>query len=340
MAQLLSNFMIDKSWDDKHVISEYSDAFLESRQSEPTTTKGHEVSVISADADLSAITKRSSLIASHLILAHDKEISRRHQFAVIHTQEGDPGESENLEFYEQSRSILCPDYRSVANWIRAAAPLIRSGRSIYFPQLTKTEYQPNADRYNYQDLPLFDETTFTSFDLLSRGDQAIGLVDSPGIASQMMLPLLRLDLPYIEGTSLADFASISIQEETSEAATKDYLRRKLLELLECDSERVLALQSSRVSVEISEGVRELAGSLQRVSRKTAVQAAGGTLATVAATLVAMDMDMVIQFLPVLGLSGGLWGLTSLAAQRQEERDLIKAKPFYFFWLLDRKARAL
>jgi hypothetical protein len=149
---------------------------------------------------------------------------------------------------------------------------------------------------------------------------------------------MHLDLPFIEGTSMHDFTQIVTDGEDSQAATRDFLRRRLLDLLECQAERDLELNAAKLSVEVSEGIREVKADLRKVARQRAVQAAGGILATTAATLVALEGGVFREILPIIGATGGAWGFMAAMAQGQQEKGHVKGRPFYLFWLLERNAR--
>ncbi|MEV1317536.1 hypothetical protein AB0J14_15790 [Micromonospora arborensis] len=93
-----------------------------------------------------------------------------------------------------------------------------------------------------------------------------------------------------------------------------------------------------MSIEIAEGIREVEADTRRVARQRAVQVAGGVLATVAATLVAIEGQVFQEVLPILGATGGIWGLVAASTQSRQEKAAIEAKPFYFLWLLERRAQ--
>jgi hypothetical protein len=298
------------------------------------STAGFEVSIVTSDADLSSITRRASLIASELIVAHANSGIR----SPIWSEEIRRGGS-HQDLFEDNYSIDCPSVSRLGEWLSAVAPLLRAGRLIYFPHIHKQQTIVDSRRFENLDQTGHNEDIYRSrslMDIVMRDGRVISLRDDARIGSRLLVPLLTVDLPYIEGTSLRDFAHVVTEEWESWESARDFLRARLLDLLGHNDEQELAWAAARIGVELSEGVRATYQDLARVSRRSAVQAAGGVLATAAATLVAVSGAAFGQVAQILGAAGGAWSLVSAYSQYKDDKSKVQTRPFYLLWLLSRR----
>jgi hypothetical protein len=329
------NFNPSRDLDSREIVLEYFNAYVESKEMQSAISsvksRSFDVSVLSSDDDLTMLTKRSSLITSRLLLAHDPTLSKKHTI-------WEDSESDNENVWDTTRDIRCPDIQRLADWLLDCAPLLRSGQVVYLPAMVESVYNANHQDYDFEDVPVGPRSP-VAFDVFLRDGKAATLVGDSRLASRMFIPLMHLDLPSIEGTSMRDFADIAVDSSGSQASTRDFFRRRLLELLECETSKDLEASAMKLSVEISEGVREVKADLRRISRQRAVQTVGGILATTVASLVALDAGVFREILPIIGATGGAWGFAAAAMQRREEKMLIGDRPFYFFWLLEKRAKA-
>jgi hypothetical protein len=289
---------------------------------------GFDVSVATSDADLSSITKRAALIASELIVSH----TPTGRMTPLPDSYQEPGPlTDWSEFWQK---IDCPSVTRLGEWLSDVAPLIRAGRLIYYPHANEEEYNVDAGRQEPEWTDIYRHDLL--MDVVMRDGKAITSRKDATIGSRIFIPLLQVDLPYIEGTSLRDFADFVTEEWGSWEAARDFLRTRLLDLLSLSDEEELKVAAARLSVELSEGVRETHQDLTRISRRSAVQAAGGVLATAAATLVAVNGAAFGHVVQILGAAGGAWSLASAYSQHNEETAKARTRPYYLLWLLSKQ----
>ena len=191
------DFRLDQKLSGKEIVRAYVEAFLASAEVESALSSAgmqtFDVSVLSSDEDLTALTKRSSLIASRLLVAHEPAACKQHE---INVKDQDYTEETYSKIFTD---IRCPDVQSLANWLMDVVPLIRSGRVIYLPTIRESSQFSEGGSFDYQDKPIGPQ----AFDVFLRDGKATTLVSDARLAGQMLIPLMRLELPFIEGTELA-----------------------------------------------------------------------------------------------------------------------------------------
>jgi hypothetical protein len=158
-----------------------------------------------------------------------------------------------------------------------------------------------------------------------------------GVPQALVEPLLQLDLPSIEGTTLNDYCRILADEPVVTGTLQTYLRQALLNI-DREGSGVFDVPLARITAEISQGVADLRQEMRRLSRRSALQAAGAVLASVSATLVAVEGANLAPALAVIGAGGGVWGGVAAMEAFVSERSRLKQRPSYLLWLLDERAR--
>ncbi len=292
------------------------------------THRPFHIAVATDDASLGHLTKRGSLVADSLILSHD-DASRSQTLPEWYIDSS--GYSGGWTVF--SGEVRCGGLSSLGNYLRAAEPLLRK---------RVVTYQPNVLIRAFQDYPDQDygdgHRNYKSMaDLLVAERRVVDVLagaTARSIKAQLLRPVLTIDLPYLEGTSLRDYCAIAADEGEALSVAQDYLRSKFLSLEDGRSEDDELRDLTRLSLEIKDGVRAVKSDLRRITRKNAVQIAGGALAACTATLVALDVGAMLQVAAVVGAGGGLWSVVSSAEQLLRERSVLSERPMFFFWLLD------
>ncbi|MFC3687081.1 hypothetical protein [Aquipuribacter hungaricus] len=174
-------------------------------------------------------------------------------------------------------------------------------------------------------------------DLVVTNGRVVDIVQD-AYKARLLQPLLMLDLPCIEGTSLRDYCTILVQEANALDSLQHYLRPKLMAVTASGDPNEYNAQLALLSNEISDGVRLLQSELRKASRVNAVQASGGSLAVCTAALVALDVAALADAASVVGVGGGIWALVTAVQNRLEGRADVRERPHYLFWLLDKQAR--
>jgi hypothetical protein len=279
------------------------------------------VSVVSSDPDLDGLTRKGTLIASHLVLAHDESAPlHRVDRHVLGTRR---------DASEPTYYIQCPDLERLGRWLSDVVPLLDSGAITYMPRVQrKFEYGPPFK-------PVFRST---DWELLLANGRLTQAVDSVGLGGRTMIRLLDVDIPVLENVGLHDLASILTEEVDAHEVFRGFLRRRLIELDAVTDPRDLERKSVVLGIDLQDGLREVAAELKQISRRNAVQVTGATLAFASASLVAVSGPSLAPLVAVLGAGGG--AVTLAGAVNGFGGDLAKARsrPFYFLWLLQRHSR--
>ncbi|MGN9812873.1 hypothetical protein ACTMSW_26415 [Micromonospora sp. BQ11] len=294
-----------------------------------------DVSVLSDDGDLSSITKRGSLVANQLIVSHES-----------------PGIEtvDEIEHFEGVSTVHVTELRlrgvpvsRLGKYLDDCIPMIQAGRLLYFPRVTTRQWSEETGPVagGYLGAEGFDDDSSIAqlFELMVRGRTILHARPDSPLSRHLIEPILTVDLPYLEGTSLRDFCKIAIDETEALRSTQAYFRLNALNVAD-GGRGVDDFALARLSMEIGEGVRALESELRRINRKTAVQAAGAALATVSATLVAIYGPQLADVISIIGASGGAWSAANAAELYMDSKSRIRERPVYFLWLLSKRARSL
>ncbi|MFB8272915.1 hypothetical protein ACFC96_40890 [Streptomyces sp. NPDC055955] len=128
--------------------------------------------------------------------------------------------------------MVTNDLAQVGRWLLDAEPLLRSGLAWYLPVYTqgRAGWRDNEDRLAASSpgpLPSFSDR---SIDFMVEHGRAVDLAGTKPLASRVVRPVLEIDLPFIDGLSLTDFAQVTREEFDSYRLYRDFMRSRLLEL--------------------------------------------------------------------------------------------------------------
>ncbi|MCX5327817.1 hypothetical protein [Streptomyces sp. NBC_00140] len=168
--------------------------------------------------------------------------------------------------------------------------------------------------------------------------RAVDLAGTKPLASRVVRPVLEIDLPFIDGLSLTDFAQVTREEFDSYRLYRDFMRSRLLELddaLEAVDSQV-ALE--RIALSIRDEVNAAAAQMSSAARSRALSRAGAVLGTTSAVLAAVR-PAALQ--GALGISAtlaagatGLWPTIQAFADTRPKRTHDK---WHYVWVLQKKA---
>lgn len=163
-------------------------------------------------------------------------------------------------------------------------------------------------------------------------------VDASGaepIKSQLVRPVLRIDLPFVEGVNLQDFSKITIEEFASYSAFRDFLRQGFLDM----DTALNAVQSDRellkLGLQIKDHVRSVRSEMETVQRKRAVGVTGAVIGSVGAILVAVYGPALEAAIAALGATGGVWGI--IHATTENSTRALREDKWYYVWALAKKS---
>jgi hypothetical protein len=287
------------------------------------------LSLASYDFDISSLTKRASLVGEPLIVSSLRTSSYDGEYAC--SESGDP-----IELYGIS-------LESLGSWLASCEPLVRQGRLIFYPDLTRVQFSAEDSDSPYDRMTEYAETsdhiTLTRMELFHIVDRNRRIIASESVrqtaALNMVKPLLVTEIPILEGASLGDYCRLAVEEfPTQFDALREHLRLQLIDDL--PDEGAVIDAALTLQIEINSAVRQLESDLRLGMRKAAVEVTGASMATVTATLFAITGNsFVVEAESILGASGGLWGVLHGTDNYLSARQAARNSPYYFMWALGR-----
>ncbi|MFH8368328.1 hypothetical protein [Streptomyces sp. NPDC018031] len=300
--------------------------------------------------DLSTLTKRSALVADTLLLSHGDTGARHCVIPELrdhsrqHPVSAHPAlDSLTISTRDTTQAVhmKCPDLPSLGRWITDAEPLLRAGLAWYLPTYwvtDETTWSPGlaggpgvrrSVRTAY-DMP-------SPLDFLVRHGRVVGEFDASPVASQVVRPVLRIDLPFIEGVTLRDFSEITVQEFASYAQLRLFLRDAFLNLDQALGADQAEREMIRIGHAIESEIRGVQAQMATVRRRRAVAVTGATIGTVGATLVGVYGPALQEALTILGVAGagGVWGVVQGLLDGGPRT--LRENRWYYVWSLAKRS---
>jgi hypothetical protein len=314
------------------------------------------LSTRAGDADLEQLTKRAALVSDTLLLCHDwtgeyhdiGESSRKgFEYRRPEHTMGDSAYGVDKWLAERKREhdarsvdtariygMHCPDLDALGEWITGARSMLEAGLVWYLPSYSvKT-------RLVGDDGQLFEHYGATTerpkvIDFLIRDGRAVDTSDVPPVKSQVVRPVLQMDLPFIDGVSIRDFSKITTSEFASYSAFRDFLRLSFLDM----DESMNAVQSDRelvkLGLQIKDQVRAAGAEMAKVRRKRSVAVTGAVVGSVGAVLIAVYGPALAAAVAAVGAGGGLWNIVNAATDNSSRG--IRENKWYYVWVLAKKS---
>ncbi|WP_116202545.1 hypothetical protein [Amycolatopsis circi] len=270
------------------------------------------------------LTKRVALVSDTLLLSHDRTDEYHHLGESSHN---DGGFSLRTTRY----GMNCPDLAELGRWILDAEPLLKAGLAWYLPRYSSSVYES----YSFPSEGHTERAPVGAIDYLISDGRAIDASGAEPIKSQLVRPVLRIDLPFVAGVDLRSFSEITIEEFTSYSSFRDFLRQSLLDM----DTALNAVQSDRellkLGLEIKDHVRSTRSEMETARRKKAVGVTGAVIGSVGATLAAVYGPALQAAIAALGATGGVWGIIHAAAEN--DTRALRQDTWYYVWALAQKA---
>lgn len=298
--------------------------------------------------DFEQLTKRVSLVSDCLLLSHGPDAEYRHLGEkMTHTVGFDGGDgmaTETGSFTEIFRfGMHCPDPTALGAWLLQAEPLLKAGLAWYLPSFsTRTEQREavTGATTTRAEGPLGQ---VTAVDYIISGGRVVQASESNpvgGVKDRLVRPILEIDLPFIEGVTLADFSRITVDEFDSYKAFRNFMRTSFLSMDEALNAVQSELALAKLRLEIEREVSAVQSQLTVARRKRALEGVGAAVATSTALLVAVEGSVFKGVVTVLGLTtaGTLW---SVIKDRVENGPRpVESGQWYYVWLLSKKSESL
>jgi hypothetical protein len=300
---------------------------------------------IAADVrDLEFLTKRATLVSDTLLLSdswtgrHIPLTDRRHRLDAGNTRLRNAGLTALDALLQSGKNVQvgmrCSDLEGLGHWLLDAKPLLKAGVAWYLPSYTTFSYRRN---WRGEKSEVEPEQPTAAIDFLVRDRRAVDASDVEPIKSQLVRPVLRAELPFIEGVGLREFGKITVGEFNSFSAFRDFLRVSFLEM----DESLNAVQSERelvkLGLHIKDHVRAAHAEMRKARRKRAIAVTGAVVGSVCAVLVAVYGPALAAAVTAFGAgAGSVWGVVHAFADNSLRT--LREDKWHYVWVLDRNSR--
>lgn len=281
------------------------------------------------------VTKRVALVADTMLLS-DHGAGAVHELGIQNeTVAVSPQQGPVLQEYRYG--MVTKDLAELGQWILSAEPLLRSGLVWYGPVFTQGRPATGSLGQSPGLLPSFSDR---SIDFVVEHGRAVDLATAKPLASRVVRPVLEIDLPFIDGLSLSDFAQVTSEEFDSYRQHRDFMRARLLELddaLEAVDSQV-ALE--RVALSIRDELNAATAEMSTAARSRVLNRSGAVLGTTSAILAAVRPEALQGALAtsatIAAGATGLWPTIQTFADIKPNRTHGK---WHYVWVLQKKAAA-
>ncbi|MGW3956032.1 hypothetical protein ACWEKM_35160 [Streptomyces sp. NPDC004752] len=289
------------------------------------------------------MTKRVALVADTMLLS-DHGIGVVHELGLLgdsfysHSTGGD-GESLGSVDVSWRYGMVTRDLVELSQWLLDAEALLRSGLAWYGPVFING----SAGGYD-EDAPIDPEPgplpSFSdrSIDFLVEHGRAVDLTRTKPLASRVVRPILEIDLPFINGLILSDFAQVTIEEFDSYRQHRDFMRSRLLELDDALEAVDSQIALERVALAIRDELNAATAEMNSAARSRALSRSGAVLGTTSAVLAAVRPEALQSTLALSSTiaagATGLWPTIQAFADTKPKRTHGK---WDYVWALQKKA---
>ncbi|MGW1651645.1 hypothetical protein [Streptomyces atratus] len=304
--------------------------------SKVTSTSPYYVGLSSEMGSFTHVTKRIVLVSDTVLLS-DHGIGAVHKLGRTQSEvgganlTGDPALSVSYT-HTYYYGMVTKDLVRLGQWLLDAEPLLRSGLVWYGPVFTQGSSEPDGPA---GPLPSFSDR---SIDFVVEHGRAVDLSRAKPLASRVVRPILEMDLPFIDGLNLKDFARVTSEEFDSYTQYRDFMRSRLLELddaLEAVDSQV-ALE--RVALAIRDELNAATAEMNKAARSRALIRSGAVLGSTSAVLAAVRPEALQGALATSATlaagATGLWPTIQAFADSTPKRTRGK---WHYVWVLQKKA---
>ncbi|MGV9887209.1 hypothetical protein [Streptomyces sp. NPDC003395] len=311
-----------------------------------TSTSPYYVGLSSEMGNSTHVTKRVVLVTDTMLLS-DHGVGAVHEIGYSRRVTGtgtlpphgagEPG-MQISQYEDYLYGMVTKDLAELGRWILDAEPLLRSGLVWYGPVFVRGETGEGTTVFGEHSpagpLPSFQSR---SIDYVVRHGRAVDLSRAKPLASRVVRPILEIDLPFIDGLSLSDFAQVISEEFDSYRQYRDFMRSRLLELddaLEAVDSQV-ALE--RVALSIREEMNAATAEMSKATRSEALSRSGAVLGTTSAILAAVRPEALQGALATSAtLAAGATGLWPTIQAFAEGRTQNTQGKWHYVWVLQRR----
>lgn len=304
--------------------------------------KAFTVGLRTEDRGFEELTKRAILVSDSLLMSHGPQAPFNHIGEKTFTR-GDtnfdtlqpsPGDTTTTTIHY---GIHCPDLAALGNWLIGAEPLLKAGLTWYLPSYTtRREVQYGFERRQSSDRA----RRVGAVDYIIRGGRVIDSSGSNPVKGRLIRPVLEIDLPFIDGVTLAEFSRITVGEFDSYKGFRRFLRTTFLSMDEALNAVQSQVELAKLSLEIEDQVSAMQAELFAARRRRSMAAIGAAVASTAALLIAVEGSVMERVLTTFGLTtaGTFWG--AIKDRAENGPRAIENGKWYYVWVLSQKSGSL
>lgn len=317
----------------KKFVLHFKDSYLSDLDSTKFEKGICNFAVAGYDSSLEFLAKRLSLISDHSLISQYSQ----NWVHLYGDQLREPHKSDELTDY--ALRIDSPDLQGLGKWLCDCAPLIINGNVKYYPRIRRIDYEESEMGYGrHWEEEVADYVVTRNLDAIIRKERIVEVQNDRFLKSSFIKNVISVEFPVIEEVDLRHFSKITADEKSRIEILRDFLRGKFLELEEIQGSESYNAKIGKIGLEIREGVRMIRSEFKEIAAKTSFQVTGAILASSVATLVAINSNILGSYGHLIAPSGGLYPLLRSLENRALAIHNVKDSPYYYFWLLSRKAR--
>jgi hypothetical protein len=314
----------------------------------------YHISLSAGRENFEQLTKRMALVSQTLLLCHDwtgtyhgiGESSLKGRdyrvtkypmaYSDCAVAEWRTEQREHARKGESARvyGMHCPDLAELGRWLLGARDLLEAGLVWYLPTYSVVTHHVGAGDEPYLQRYGTAERA-KAVDFLVRDGRAVDTSDVWPNKSHLVRPLLRMDLPFMDGVGMRDFSKITIEEFGSYSAFRDFLRKSFLEMDQSLNAVQADHEVAKLGLHIRDQVRAARSEMEKVRQKRSVAVTGAVVGTVAAVLVAVCESLLAAAITALGTGGGLW--TYMNAAAENNTHVLGETKWHYVWVLAKKS---
>jgi hypothetical protein len=309
------------------------------------STSPYYVGLSSQIGTFTHVTKRVALVADTMLLS-DHGAGEAHELGERRESSFIPGDIDMTQ-PERGRittwryGMVTSDLAALGQWLLDAEPLLRSGLIWYGPVFTEgspgfyaTEGGDILNDTQAEPPPSFSDR---SIDFVVEHGRAVDLTRAKPLASRVVRPILEIDLPFIDGLSVSDFAQVTSDEFDGYRQYRDFMRSRLLELddaLEAVDSQV-ALE--RIALAIRDELNAATAEMRNAARTRALSRSGAVLGTTSAVLAAVRPEALQGALATSAtLAAGATGLWPTIQAFAEGKARHTHGKWHYIWALQKR----
>jgi hypothetical protein len=220
------------------------------------------------------------------------------------------------------------DPAGLGRWIMSAEPLLTAGLAWYLPMyiIGWTDPQPELTGGIKQ---------LAAIDYLVEDGRAVDASGAEPIKSKLVRPILKMDLPFIDGVNLSNFSRITIDEFDSYSRFRNFLRHSFLDLDDALNATQSEQALTKIGLDIADQVRSVHATMNKIRRKRTVAVTGAAIGATGAILVAVYGPALQEAIATIGATGGLWGMIHAIADNSPSQ--LRDDKWYYAWVLSQQA---